>query len=1094
MTHHNRVRMSKLTLGLLAVLAAAPAFAQSTSAGVGGRVVGADGQPVQGAEVTIVHTESGTVSRAVTGEDGRYNARGLRVGGPYTITINKAGAGASSQDGVYLNLDKVNQVDVALNNDVTTLATVQAVASAGSEVFSANKMGAGSTVTRQQLESFPSINRNLQDFVRLDPRVAQTDKARNEISVGGQNPRYNVVRVDGISTADSFGLESNSLPTPRQPFSMDIIDEVAVDVANYDVTISGGTGGVINAVTKSGTNEFHGSVYGIYRDNDWSGKNQKNIRPKLFDAEETYGATFGGPLIKDKLFFFANYENYTGKGVFTGNSGFGPVGSGESNIVAITQPQINEVIRLAGLKGFNAGTLDKPALDSEAEEMGLKIDWNISDNHRASVRYSKSEQNTANLQGFGNSSLALNTYHYVRDFELESYTAQLFSDWNDMFSTEAKVSFRDYSAVRNPLANLPAIGIRIGAATLNLGTEENTHANVLETTTKNAFFAGNLFLSNHTIKFGADYEENEVYNLFGRRTNGVYTFDCINTVTNPTTGAGCAKSFEGGSSSRYQLFAPAGGDINNMAAQFTLKNLGVFVQDSWAVNANLTLTFGVRYDEPMVDQSPTYNAAASNLFGFRNDATIDGNGLVSPRFGFNYSFDSERPSQLRGGIGLFQGSAATVWLANPYSNNGSSYTDYFFSSGIARFDPDPQDQLAQFTPGTGATQSVDFIDPELGQPSVWKANLAFDTELPWWGVVAATELVLTSVKEGIFYQQLNLGNTSSIGQDGRALYYNAAGLNPRCFDVNGSVVANAAAVATGCARASGTSFSSNVSARGNRNTLQRGYNDAIIARSTSKGESQQLTFSLSKPFNDSDWYWQAAYTYTNADEVSPLTSSTSSSQLGNVAIFQSNEEVTGTSSYEIRDRFSAAVSWKHAFFGDNNTSVSMFYEGRSGRPYSYTFDNDANGDGRANDLLYIPKAPGDVQFGSAAEETAFWNYVASDEYLSSHRGRIAERNEARGAWVNQFDMRIAQEIPGFMQGHKAEIALDILNVGNLLNKKWGQIEENSFPGYRGIVEYGGVDSATGKYVYRFNTPDSLNIYDDKGISRWAGQVSFRYKF
>lgn len=1088
MTHPNSVRLSKLTLGLLAVLATAPVFAQSTSAGVAGRVVGADGQPVVGAEVTITHSESGTVSRAVTDADGRYNARGLRVGGPYVITTTKEGAGTGSQDGVFLNLDKVNNVDVSLNNSVTTLESVQAVSYGGSEVFSATKMGAGSNVTRQQLESFPSINRNLQDYVRLDPRVAQTDKSRNEISVGGQNPRYNVVRVDGISTADSFGLESNSLPTPRQPFSMDTIDEVAVDVANYDVTISGGTGGVINAVTKSGTNEFHGSLYGIYRDGDWSGKNRNNVRPKLFDNETTYGATFGGPLVKDKLFFFANYENYKGKGLFTGNSGFGPIGSGESNIVNITQAQIDEVIRLAGLKGFNPGTLAKPALNSEAEEYGIKIDWNITDNHRASFRYSKSEQNTANLQGFGNTTLALNTYHYVRDFELESYTAQLFSDWTDNFSTEAKVSYRDYSAVRNPLADLPAIAIRIGSATLNLGTEENTHANVLETTTKNAFFAGNWFLGDHTLKFGLDYEENEIYNLFGRRTNGVYTFDCINTATNPTTGAGCAKSFESGISSRYQLFGPRGGDINNMAAEFKLKNLGLFVQDSWAVNNNLTLTFGVRYDEPMVDKKPAYNAAASTAFRYRNDATIDGNGLFSPRFGFNYTFDSERPTQLRGGIGLFQGSAATVWLANPYANNGVSYTDYFFSNGVTRFDPDPADQLAIAQGGgTPGVQSIDFIDPDLGQPSVWKANLAFDTELPWWGVVGAAEVVLTSVKEGIYYQQLNLGAPTFIGQDGRAIYWNDTGANNGLRPNSWSVLG----VGTG------------TDARSKRN---RAYNDAIIARSTSKGESQQLTLSLNKPFNDSDWSWLLAYTYTNANEVSPLTSSTSGSQLGNVAVFQSNEEVSATSSYEIKNRFTAAISWKHAFFGDYNTSVSMFYEGRSGRPYSYTFDNDANGDGRANDLLYIPKNITDVVFGTPAEAAGFWAFVNSNDYLKQHLGEVAERNAAHGRWVNQFDMRISQEIPGFMEGHKAEIALDILNVGNLLNKKWGSVEEQAFPGYRGIVEYGGICGAggapltgacagnAGKYVYRYNGPDALNIYDDKGISRWAAQVSFRYKF
>lgn len=1063
MTHPNRVRLSKLTLGLLAALAAAPVFAQATSAGIAGRVVGADGQPVVGAEVIITHTESGTVSRAVTGEDGRYNARGLRVGGPYTITTT-TGAGAGSQDGVYLNLDKVNQVDVTLSgSSVTTLESVQAISYGGSEVFSATKMGAGTTVTREQIETMPSINRNIQDFARLDPRVVQSDKARNEISVGGQNPRYNVIRVDGVSSADAFGLESNSLPTPRPPFSIDIIDEIAVDVANYDVTISGGTGGVINAVTKSGTNEFHGSVYGIYRDNDWSGKNQNDIRPSLFDAEETYGVTFGGPIVKDKLFFFVNYENYTGKELFTGNSGFGPVGSGESNIVNITQAQIDQIIALSQGKGFNPGTLEKPSLDTESEEIGVKLDWNITDAHRASFRYGKTEQNTPFLQGFSNSSLALNTYHYVRDFDLETYTAQLFSDWTDVFSTEAKVSYRDYSAVRNPLADLPAIAVRIGSNTLNFGTEENTHANVLETQTWNAFFAGNLFLGDHTVKFGADYESNEVYNLFGRRVNGVYTFNSI-------------ADYAANLSSRYQLFAPLNGNLDNMAAVFTQKNVGVFLQDSWAVNENLTLTYGLRYDRNIVDDSPVFNAAASTAFGVRNDNTIDGEDLWSPRFGFNYTMDTERPSQVRGGVGLFKGAAATVWLANPYANNGITYTDFFDANGTNVFSPDPNGQLAiAQTGGVPGTQSVDFIDNDVVQPSVWKANLAFDTETPWWGIVASTELVLTSVKDGIYYQQMNLGTPTTVGQDGRLIYWDANGRNPTRWNQQG--------------------VGSSVNARALRNTT---FNDAIIAKHTGKGESQQLTFGLNKPFNDSDWAWAASYTYTNANEVSPLTSSTSSSQLGNTSIFQANEEVNSTSSYEIKNRFLATLQWKHAFFGDNDTMVSLVYEGRSGRPYSYNFDNDANGDGRLNDLLYIPTGPGDVIVGQgatqAAEEAAFWAFVNGNEYLNSHRGQVAQRNDARGPWVNQFDLQVSQEFPGFWKGHKAELTLDILNVGNLIDKDWGRVDEVAFPAMRGVVEYGGIDPSTGKYVYRFNTPDNLTVYDDKGISRWAAQISVRYKF
>jgi hypothetical protein len=1050
-------QMKALVVGLmLGLLASQAGFAQSsTSSSVNGRVTDAQGQPIVGATVEVLHVPSNTRKTVSTDAQGRYSTAGLRVGGPFKVTVTKDGFAGEAQDNVYLLLGETSSVNVDLDVAVTTLESVEVVASRQSDVFRADNQGSTSNVSREQIDSFPSINRNLQDYVRLDPRIAQTDKARNEISAGGQNTRFNSIRIDGVNTSDSFGLESNSLPTPKQPISMDVIDAINVSVANYDVSVSGATGAVINAVTKSGGNEFHGSVYGTYRDNDWSGENKAGVRPTIFDTDETYGGTFGGPLIQDRLFFFANYEHSKFSGVGTN---FGITGSGATNIVAITQAQVDEIIDISQtVYGFDPGTLQPPSsLDTTSEEYAIKLDWNISDQHRANLRYSHSDQSQANLVGFGANSVALSSYLYQRDFEFETTTAQLFSDWSDSFSTEAKVSFRQYSAVRTPASNLPSIGVRIDGRFVNLGTEENTHVNVLESETWNSYFIGNWFVDDHEVKFGVDYEANDFYNLFGRRTNGVYTFNSI-------------ADYRAGRSSRYELFYPAGGDLDNMAAIWGLDNLGVFLQDTWAVNFNLNLTYGVRIDTPNVDEAPTYNAVASNAFGYRNDVTIDGKELIQPRFGFNYTFDSDRPTQLRGGMGLFQGAAATVWLSNPYSNTGLGYTDYFFSTGITRFDPDPADQLGLFTPGSGATQSVDFIDPQLAQPSVWKANLAFDHELPWWGMVASAEVIVSEVEEGIFYQQLNLGAPTAVGQDGRYIYWNANGRNPANWNQSGT----------------GTS----VTARANRLTA---YNDAIIASSTGKGHGEQFTVSLQKPYEE-NWFWQVAYTFTDATEVSSLTSSTSSSQLGNSMIFNANEEDAARSNYVIRDRFTAALSYKHFFWGDHKTEFSVFYEGRKGKPFSYTFDNDANGDGRLNDLLYIPNGRGDVAFGSQAEEDAFFAFLESNDYLREHQGQVAERNADYSNWVHSFDVRLSQELPGFFAGNKAEIWLDILNVGNLIDKKWGAVEEVGFPLARGVVEYGGINSS-GRYVYRFNTPDALTVYDDRGISRWALQLGFRYSF
>ncbi|MBL8244626.1 MAG: TonB-dependent receptor, partial [Rhodanobacteraceae bacterium] len=521
-------QLKALVFGLMLGLAASQgAFAQSTtSSALNGRVTDPEGRPIAGATVEILHIPSNTRKSVSTDDQGRYASTNLRVGGPYKITVTKDGFAGEAQDGINLLLGEASQINVDLEPAMTTLESIEVVASAQSDVFRADNQGSTSNISREQINSFPSVNRNIQDYVRLDPRIAQTDKARNEISAGGQNTRFNAIRIDGVNTSDAFGLESNSLPTPKQPISMDVIDAINVSVANYDVTIGGATGAVINAVTKSGGNEFHGSVYGTYRENDWSGKNQNDIRPNIFDTDETYGGTFGGPLIEDRLFFFVNYEKTTFSGVGTN---FGPTGSGATNIVPITQAQIDEVIAISrDVWGFDPGILQVPeSLDTISEEYAIKLDWNISDQHRANFRYSSSDQSQANVVGFGNNSLALSGYLYQRDFKFDTTTAQLFSDWTDTFSTEFKLSYRDYSAVRTPVDDRPAIGVRIGNAFLNLGTEENTHANILETETWNSYFIGNWFLGDHEVKFGVDYENNDIYNLFGRRINGVYTFNSI---------------------------------------------------------------------------------------------------------------------------------------------------------------------------------------------------------------------------------------------------------------------------------------------------------------------------------------------------------------------------------------------------------------------------------------------------------------------------------------------------------------------------------------------------------------------------------------
>jgi len=1083
-------RVKRLAGALAVLLATAPVYAQNTAANLAGRVTSTDGAPLAGATITIVHTPSGTTSRATTDAEGRYAARGLRVGGPYTVTVQREGYTGEASENVFLLLGETAAVNVDLDPAATTeLEAVEVVATSGVSVFSAEAMGAGTSVSRQDIEALPSINGNIQDYMRLDPRVAFTDRASGSISAGGQNPRFNKITIDGVSASDTFGLEGNNLPTQRQPASMETIEAIDINLSNYDVMYSGAAGANVNAVTKSGTNEFHGSVYGYMRDGDWFGEHPLTGADFTeFEKEETYGATVGGPILKDRLFFFANYEKYK-RAKPTPDLANTPLGNNGDFDAA----DVAEVQRIArDIYGFDAGGLTGNG-DTELEEKAVKLDWNINDDHRANFRYSDLEQTRVRPEGSTASALALSSNWYNHVKSVESYVGQLFSDWSDTFSTEFKASYRDYSAVRVNPTNAPTIQVYFddgNPATaitsgdfIRFGTERSSMGNALTTETWNYFGAGTWTVGDHDIKFGFEYSDNEIYNFFLQDAWGNYSFYGLD-------------AFARGEYFDYDVSLET--SPGSIPATFTSTNMAFFLQDTWYVNPNLTLTGGIRADRPETDEDPEFNACFATPrvrnntgpatcpnggFGLDNSNTYSGDFIIQPRFGFNYTFDWDRPTQLRGGIGLFQGDAPNVWVSNSYQSTGLNFISFTNGTDFRNV-PFSADGLNPTRPPAGtAVRNVNVIAEDFELPSVWKANLAFDHELPWWGTVATVELLVTDVKNALFYNSLNVG-PGYLGPDGRALFWNPTAAN----------------------------FSSTANNRFGRNSF---FGDVYLLENTNKGKSQQLTLMLQKPFSaESDFSWSVGYTYTNADEVGALTSSTAGSGFGSQYNFSTNEELSNTARYEIKDRFTGALNWRHSFFGDYATSVGLFYEGRSGRPYSYIFTGDANGDSRTfNDLFYVPNGRGDVLFGSIsntgvftpnqAAENAFFTWLEGRPDLAQYAGTYAPENGFHAGWVNTFDLRFSQELPGFFDGHRSEVWLDIQNVGNLINDDWGHVLDYGFNANEAVATLVGIYQ--GRYVYNyrsgteFGQASAVVVPTDadqqtNGVSQWSLQVGFRYKF
>jgi hypothetical protein len=860
-------------------------------------------------------------------------------------------------------------------------------------------------------------------------------------------------------------------------------------------------GASIDAVTKSGTNDFHGSVYYAYRNADKLVGDLDDEPYNGYKRDWTAGATLGGPIVKDKLFFFVNYEKEKtiGLGADSANGLDTSLGDGPSTSNKVSPGDLQRIINAANALGLSPGTFSGGNVDLEDKRYLAKIDWNISNNHRASLTYQSTKETQPIVQGNSSNAIGLTSYWYTKNSDTKNTVLQLFDDWSENFSTEAKIGYQRFQQVRTVATQQPQIFVDVtrtdnddgtqrgGTPYVDLGEDQYSHYNVLDIKTWRGFLAGTYYLGDHTLKGGVDFQQNKIYNLFGRTQFGAYTFYGID-------------NFENGIYGSYNIYQPAPGyTLDDVAAQWTMRQYAFFLQDTWQASDNLSLQYGVRVNLVKTGDKPVYNPTFEQTFGYRNDNTIDGMRVVEPRLSFNYNFDTERMTQLRGGVGLFQSNPPTVWATNPYQNNGMTTATYqvfndcgFVPTGadegqtcngravgaLPVFSADPFGQ--NLPPPANSQMTVDTIDPNFKLPSVWKVSLALDRELPFWGVIGSAEYQHIDVRNGILYQNINLGAPTGTLPDGRNQYWATPG-----------------------------EAGSSRDARANANDAFSG--TSTLLTNTHKGTADSLTLSLKKPFSES-WFGSVGVTLGHSTEVNPGVSSQASSNYSNNAWVNPNEDVASTSNYNVGRRVTAALTWQHRFFGDYTTAISAFYDGHEGQPYSWVFGNDANGDSyRGSDLVYIPTAGGDsrVTFADGTDPAViqqFWDFIKSDSYLSKHQGEIAKRNGTRAAWVNQVDLSFRQEIPGIFKGNKGELRLDVYNFLNLLNSDWGQVNYVGFPYTRDLADYAGVD-AQGRYIYDLPTdkdgnyePEQKIVYDagrntkTSVVSRWSAMLTVRYSF
>ena len=1007
--------------------------AQETTSSIRGKVLDASGSVVAGASVVVQDMRSGVDRTYTTNDSGIFLATRLLPGGPYSVTVNNS-------DTAQVRSISVGDIyALTVNIGAPPMEEIVATGQRGQLVEVA--AGPSSTFNLADLQNSVAFSRDINDVYGIDPRLnIDVDEDGSTVNCGGKHPRFNATTLDGVSQADRFGLNENGYATAvGMPFPFDAVEQVAIELAPFDVTYGGFSACIINAVTKSGTNEWKGKGFYEFSNQDLRGD---TVADDLTDYSRpsydktTFGFDIGGPIIKDKLFIFAAYEDFELPRFLA--KGYAGSGNGEERDW-LSQADYDRIENIAQTV-YNYDTGGQPGDGiQEGEKYMVRLDWNINDFHNAAFIYNYFDGFQARDSDGDDDEFEFANHYYEKGAESETFTLKLSSQWNDAFSTELFVSTSEMndSQVTVGPKDFADMQISVGGrdGVVYLGADDSRQANKLGTEVDYLKLAANYLAGDHVITAGYDREDLEIFNIFVQHSNGgEYDYFDDSTGNDPACaalsaqdrfddvlGLGCEMSgidrFELGRPSR--VYYGSGGGTNvatDAAANFSNALNSLYIQDEIFIDdMDLTIVAGLRYEWFESSDAPKFNQAFADANGgLRNDANIDGVDLIMPRLGFTWGVRDDLT--LRGGVGLYSGGNPNVWISNAWSNDGLSNAQFrannfgggftvlpgmadstpLSGAGLPGFDV-PQslvDSVLAVSPADANDSFLALIDPDYEQPSEWKFALGGTWDMPWADLTLDFDYLHTEGNDPAFYVDLSqtiIGTTSA----GSPIY-----------------------------------------------DFTNGNDNHMLTNGSGSPTSDMVSFVLAKEF-DFGLSAQIGYAWTEGEDIMPMTSSTAFSNYDNVATLDINNPGVANSNWVVPQRLTVNLFYAHTFFGDSETRISLQGAAHEGQPQSYVMNGgDLEGDGFfGRHLLYVPTGPADpnVVFDPGFDQAAFFDFVAANGLAPG----FTKRNDISTAWSTLWNLSVRQDIPlgELMRG---TLFFKVRNLGNLLNDDWGKVTDAQF--------------------------------------------------